>query len=40
VLVKTNDGWKILQYNLSVVVPNDISSSVVKTIKKFRQLTP
>lgn len=40
VLVKTNDGWKILQYNLSVVVPNDISSSVVTTIKKFRQLTP
>ncbi|XQW84705.1 nuclear transport factor 2 family protein [Thalassotalea piscium] len=40
VLINTADGWKILQYNLTLVVPNDIATEVVSSIKKYRQLRP
>ena len=33
VLVLTSDGWKIEQYNLSIMVPNDAADAVVKTIR-------
>ncbi|HEX4439171.1 MAG TPA: nuclear transport factor 2 family protein [Thermoanaerobaculia bacterium] len=33
VLVLTSDGWKIEQYNLSIMVPNDAAEAVVKTIR-------
>lgn len=39
VLINTANGWKILQYNLTFVVPNDVSSEVVTSIKQFRKLT-
>lgn len=35
VLIKTKDGWKISQYNLSLPVPNDITKDVVKAIKTY-----
>ncbi len=35
VLVKTKQGWKISQYNLSVPVPNEISASIVKKIQQY-----
>jgi len=34
VLLKTKQGWKISQYNLSVPVPNAISASIVHQIKQ------
>ena len=33
VLVATADGWRIEQYNLSMMVPNDAADAVVKTIR-------
>ncbi len=33
VLIKTNQGWKISQYNLSIMVPNDVAKKVVEQIK-------
>ena len=33
----TSKGWKILQYNLSIPIPNGISSKVVGDIEKYRQ---
>jgi hypothetical protein len=33
----TSQGWKILQYNLSIPIPNGISSKVVDDIEKYRQ---
>lgn len=35
-LIKTQQGWKILQYNLSIPVPNAIARQVVKSIKVHR----
>tara|TARA_R110000737_G_scaffold342804_1_gene368008 strand:+ start:413 stop:877 length:465 start_codon:yes stop_codon:yes gene_type:complete len=35
-LIKTKQGWKILQYNLSIPVPNAIAREVVKSIKVYR----
>jgi ketosteroid isomerase-like protein len=37
VVIKTSHGWKILQYNLSIPVPNAIANNVVDTIQLFRQ---
>lgn len=39
VLIKENGGWKILQYNLSVMVPNNISNQVVSLISRSRNQT-
>ena len=32
-LVRTDKGWKILQYNLTFTVPNDAADDVVKRIR-------
>ena len=37
VLVQTNEGWRISQYSLSLLVPNDIASKVAKQIKHHEQ---
>lgn len=37
VLVKTDNGWKIAQYNLSIPVPNAIAKEVVNKISEFEQ---
>ncbi len=34
-LIKTATGWKIAQYNLSVMLPNEIVTEVVGQIKRF-----
>jgi len=34
VLAKRGDDWKILQYNLSIPIPNDLAAGVVDTIRK------
>ena len=34
VLLRTADGWKIAQYNLSVPVPNELMAEVVQLIQK------
>lgn len=35
VLIKTQQGWKIAQYNLSLPIPNDIAAEVVKSVKVY-----
>lgn len=37
IMVKTDKGWKIAQYNLSIPVPNDITDDVVKQINHHYQ---
>ncbi len=37
VLIKTNQGWKISQYSLSILVPNDIADRVIEQIKHYEQ---
>jgi ketosteroid isomerase-like protein len=39
VLVKTEHGWKISQYNLSIPMPNGLAKALVKQIKAFEQST-
>lgn len=39
VLINTPKGWKILQYNLTIVVPNAIAKEVVESIKEHRSIT-
>ncbi|MDO6444896.1 nuclear transport factor 2 family protein [Colwellia sp. 1_MG-2023] len=34
ILIKENNTWKILQYNLSIPVPNEISEQIVGLIQK------
>jgi hypothetical protein len=36
VLVATSDGWKIEQYNLSIMVPNEVSDAVARTIREAK----
>jgi hypothetical protein len=38
-LINTENGWKILQYNLSIPVPNAIALQVVASIKGYRAAT-
>ncbi|MEC9259822.1 MAG: nuclear transport factor 2 family protein [Pseudomonadota bacterium] len=35
VLVKTEAGWKVTQYHLTIPIPNDIADSVAKQIKAY-----
>ena len=35
-LINTEQGWKILQYNLSIPVPNAIANDVVESIEDYR----
>jgi ketosteroid isomerase-like protein len=37
VLIKTAQGWKISQYNLSIPMPNGLAKALVKQIKSFEQ---
>ena len=37
VLVNTESGWRISQYNLAILVPNDVADKVIKQIKAFEQ---
>ena len=37
VLILTPQGWRINQYNLSILLPNGIADKVVKKIKEFEQ---
>jgi len=37
VLIKTQQGWKIAQYNLSIPMPNGIAQALVKQIKALEQ---
>ena len=37
VLIKTRDGWKVAQYNLSIPVPNAIAKEVINRISEFEQ---
>ena len=36
VMIKTADGWKIAQYNLSIPLPNEITKKIVKQIEQFK----
>jgi ketosteroid isomerase-like protein len=36
-LVQTDQGWKISQYNLSIPMPNGVAKALVKQIKVFEQ---
>jgi ketosteroid isomerase-like protein len=36
VLIKINNHWKILQYNLSIPVPNELSANIVDLIQGER----
>ncbi|MEW6989057.1 nuclear transport factor 2 family protein [Colwelliaceae bacterium 6441] len=38
ILIKENNQWKILQYNLSIPVPNHISNGVVSLISNASKL--
>lgn len=33
VLLRTDDGWKIVQYNLALLVPNEVTPTVVRVIR-------
>lgn len=37
VLVKTEQGWKISQYNLTFLVPNELSTEITDQIKKHHK---
>lgn len=37
VLVLTEQGWKIRQYNLTFLVPNDLATNITEEIKKHEQ---
>ena len=37
ILIKTEQGWKISQYNLSIPMPNGLAKALVKQIKMFEQ---
>lgn len=37
VLIKTEQGWKISQYNLSIPMPNGLAKALVKQIQMFEQ---
>ena len=37
VLVATNGGWKIAQYNLSIPIPNDLTDDFKKRIEEYEK---
>lgn len=37
VLVATNGGWKIAQYNLSIPIPNELADDFVKRIAEYQK---
>ena len=40
VLIKLNGAWKIVQYNLTFPIPNEIALDVVKMIKEGKRPSP
>ena len=38
VLIKVGSVWQLMQYNLSIPVPNGLSGDVVKQIKQFSKI--
>lgn len=36
VMVKTEEGWKIAQYNLSIPMPNAMAKALVEQIKRYK----
>jgi hypothetical protein len=40
VLHLTSTGWKILQYNLSIPIPNEVANDVVENIQDYQQNSP
>jgi hypothetical protein len=39
VLVHTDDGWKFMQYNLAIPIPNDLAGDLTDRIKEFEKQT-
>jgi ketosteroid isomerase-like protein len=37
VLIKTDQGWRISQYNLSIPMPNGLAKALVKQIKSYEK---
>jgi hypothetical protein len=37
VLTRTDDGWKFVQYNLTIPIPNDLTREFAARIKDFEQ---
>lgn len=37
VLQLTNEGWKIIQYSLSIPIPNDLAKELTNQIKEFQK---
>lgn len=37
VLVKTDSGWKVMQYHLVIPVPNDIADDVAEQIQRYQK---
>lgn len=35
VLIRTNSGWKIIQYNLTFPIPNDLAAGITQEIQTF-----
>lgn len=38
VLIKTDNGWKITQYHLTIPIPNDLAKDVANQIKAYEAL--
>jgi ketosteroid isomerase-like protein len=38
ILIKTPQGWKISQYNLSIPIPNSLAKDVTHKIKSFQEV--
>ena len=37
VVVRTNEGWKIEHYQLSIAVPNDVVDDFISLVKKYEE---
>ncbi len=40
VLTRTSDGWRVEQYNLTFLIPNDVAGKVVEMIREHEAETP
>lgn len=40
VLIRTDHGWRIAQYNLSIPIPNDVARELTTRIKDFENHSP
>ncbi len=39
VLIRSDTGWQILQYNLSIAIPNGVAKDVVSSIRQYNKRT-